>query len=113
MPDMPEYRDETVNSIAQIWANKYLSSRRPLPVPTGEVDVREANAVDDAEKLLLELAKSAVAKLARDTAPPGKSPQQPTEDAIRDMAAAIATEILTADESQTRVDRTVLSNLQS
>jgi hypothetical protein len=108
---MIPYRDETVQSIAQIWANKYLMSRRPLPVPTGDIEIREANAVLDAERALLELAKSGAAKILRDAAPDAIQ-RPPTDIEVRDMAAAIAAEVVSASEAQARVDRTLLTLLQ-
>lgn len=106
------YRDDTYHTIAQIWANKYLASRRRVPVPTGDIDVREANYVTEAEQTLLELARSACAKVARD-ASPDQSPAPPSTDEVRNMAAAILSVVLQADESQARVDRTALTLLQS
>lgn len=96
-----------IEDIARTWANKYLASRRPLPVPAGEIDVREANAVDNAERFFLDLAQSAAAKVARESG----DKQPPTPAAVRRMAAAIAAEVIAGDESQLRVDRTVLTNL--
>jgi hypothetical protein len=102
------YVDDTYSTIAQIWANKYLMSRQRVPVPTGEFDVREANYAAQASSDLLELAHSAAAKIGRDT---GQT-TPPTADQIRGMAAAIAAEVVKADDSQARVDRTVASLLQ-
>ncbi len=107
----PEYIDDTYHSIAQIWANKHVGCTRRLPVPAGNIDVREANAVQEAERQILDLARSACAKVARDTHTGPTAPPKPTEDEVRDMAAAIAAEVLNADEGQARVDRTVYTNL--
>lgn len=103
------YVDDTYSTIAQIWANKYLMSRKRVPVPSGDIDVREANYAAQASADLLELAQSAAAKVGRDT---GQT-SPPTQDQIRDMAAAIAAEVVKAAESQARVDRTVASLLQT
>lgn len=103
------YVDDTYSTIAQIWANKYLMSRQRVPVPAGDIDVREGNYAAQASADLLELAKSAAAKVGRDT----RQTSPPTQDQIRNMAAAIAAEVVKADESQARVDRTVASLLQT
>lgn len=99
----------SASTIATIWANKYLASRVRVPVPTGDIDMSEANYANQVSEDLLELAQSAAAKVKRDAG--RKTP--PTQDEIRDMGAAIAAELVRADESQARVDSTVLSLLQT